>query len=126
MVNNQIEFNEKFSNKEIKEIEITRNRNFQGELILEDYSELEKLNLRDVKTIDKIILKNLLRLQECTIWNCGLKELVIDNCPQIKKLNVRRNLFTNLEFIKDLENLETLEVDGNSKLSEILEPYEDD
>jgi len=41
-------------------------------------------------------------------------------------LNIRRNLLTNLEFIKDLNNLEELELDGNDKLSEILEPYEDD
>jgi hypothetical protein len=67
MVNNQNEFNEKYSNKEIKEIEITRNRNFQGELVVENYSELEKLNLREVKNIDKVILKNLTNLKDCTI-----------------------------------------------------------
>jgi len=67
MVNNQEQFNEKYPNKETKEIEITRNRNFQGELIVEDYSELKTLNLREVKNIDKVILKNLVKLQECTI-----------------------------------------------------------
>jgi len=55
-----------------------------------------------------------------------MKELEIENCLQIKKLNVRRNSLTNLEFLKNLENLEELEIDGNDKLSEILEPYEDD
>jgi len=67
MVNNQIEFNEKYNNKEVTEIEIRRSRNFQGELVIEDYSELEKLNLRDIRSIDKVILKNLTQLQECTI-----------------------------------------------------------
>jgi len=67
MVNNQIEFNNKYNNKEVKEIEIRRSRNFQGELVIEDYSELEKLNLRDIRSIDKVILKNLTQLQECTI-----------------------------------------------------------
>jgi len=67
MVNNQNEFNEKYNNKEIKEIEIKRNRNFQGELVIEDYLELKSLNLRDVKSIEKITLKNLPQLQECAI-----------------------------------------------------------
>jgi hypothetical protein len=126
MVNNQKQFNEKYNDKEVKELEITRNRNFQGELIIENYSELEKLNLREVKSIEKIILKDLPNLKDCAIWKCNAKELIIENCLQIKNLNIRRNLLTNLEFIKDLENLETLEIDGNDKLSEILEPYEDD
>jgi len=68
MVNNQIEFNEKYNNnKEVEEIEIKRNRNFQGELVIEDYSELKKLYLRNIRSIEKITLKNLPQLQECTI-----------------------------------------------------------
>jgi hypothetical protein len=67
MVNNQTEFNNKYTDKTITEVEIKRNRNFQGELIIEDYSELQKLNLRDIKSIEKIILKNLADLQEVTI-----------------------------------------------------------
>jgi len=126
MVNNQIEFNEKYNNKEVKEIEIKRNRNFQGELVIEGYSKLEKLNLRDIKNIDNITLRNLTKLQDCAIWNCNTKELIIENCPQIEKLNVLRNLLTNLEFIKDLKSLERLEMDSNDKMREILEPYEDD
>jgi hypothetical protein len=125
MVNNQNEFNKKYS-KEVKKIEVKRNRNFQGRLVVEDYSELEILNLRDVRSIDKIILKNLPQLQECTIWGCETKELVIENCLQIKKLNVRSNSLTNLEFLVSLENLEEPEVDGNTELVEILKPYQSD
>jgi len=66
MVNNQIEFNNAYS-KETKKIEIRRNRNFQGDLLIENYLELETLNLRDIRSIDKVVLKNLPRLQECTI-----------------------------------------------------------
>lgn len=39
-------------------------------------------------------------------------------------MNVRSNLLTSLEFMKELENLEELELDGNAKLTEILKPYE--
>jgi len=65
MVNNQIEFDNKFS-KEEKEIKLKR-EDFQGKLVIEDYLNLEKLYLRDIKSIDKITLKNLPQLQECTI-----------------------------------------------------------
>jgi len=41
---------------------------------------------------------------------------LIENCSQIKKLNVRSNLLTSLEFLKDLENLEELEIDGNAEI----------
>lgn len=143
MVNNQNEFNNQYS-KELKKIEIKRNRNFQGQLVIENYPELESLNLRDIRGIDKVILKNLTQLQECTIWDCSIKELIIDNCPQIKKLIVRSNLLTSLEFVKDLKNLEELDLYGNvginsglehlssslkvlsyenTKLVEILKPY---
>jgi len=66
MVNNQTEFNNKFNNKEVKEIKI-EDEDFGGQLVIEDYPDLEKLRLKEVDNIDKIILKNLTQLQECTI-----------------------------------------------------------
>jgi DNA repair exonuclease SbcCD ATPase subunit len=123
MVKNQIEFNEKFS-KETEEIRI-KNKDFEGQLVVEDYPNLKKLYLRDIETMDTIILKNLPQLKGCTIRDCGTKSLAIENCSQISGLNIENNLLANLEFIKDLESLEELEVDGNAKLSEILEKYED-
>jgi len=47
--------------------------------------------------------------------------LVIENCPQIKKLNIRSNLLTNLNFLQSLPNLENLEIDGNTELASGLE-----
>jgi len=66
MVNNQNEFNNTYS-KEIKEIEIEDEYDFEGQLSVTDYSNLEKLYLHDVDSIEKITLKNLPQLQECTI-----------------------------------------------------------
>lgn len=124
MVNNQEQFN-KENPKDKKEIEFKRKKDFQGDLVIEDYSELEKLNLRDNKSVDTVVLKNLPQLQEFTIWDCNTKDLVIENCPQLVKLVIYKNLLTNLEFLKDLEKLETFEINGNDKLTEILKPYED-
>ncbi|CAI2189042.1 20469_t:CDS:2, partial [Funneliformis geosporum] len=106
MVNNQIEFNNKYS-KEIKEIKITDEYDFQGQLIIEDYLNLEKLHLQDIDSIDKIILKDLPRLENC-----------------IKKLNVRTNLLAKIQFLQFLQflpNLEELELDGNAEISSGLE-----
>lgn len=103
-----------------KKIKVT-DEDFQGQLIIEDYPELEEIYLHDVESIDKIVLKNLPQLQKCTIWNCGTKDLVAENCPQLKTLNVRSNYLTNLEFVVDLEHLEELEIDGNSEIDSGLE-----
>jgi len=68
MVNNQTEFNKKYpKDKKEKQIRIREENNFQGQLVIEDYQDLEKLYLRGVKSVDKVTLRNLTRLQECTI-----------------------------------------------------------
>jgi Leucine-rich repeat (LRR) protein len=121
MVNNQNEFNEKYSHEE-QEIKI-RYKKFQGQLVIGNYPKLERLQLLKVNSIDKITLRNLVQLQECTIQGCSVVELVIENCSQIKTLNVRNNSLTNLEFLINLEKLEVLELDGNPELIETLKPY---
>ncbi|CAG8612026.1 16107_t:CDS:2 [Cetraspora pellucida] len=84
-----------------KEIKMEDEEFEEQQLIIEDYPELEKLYLNDNE------------------------ELVIENCPQINKLDVHNNSLTSLEFIKDLESLEELKLDGNIELNKILEPYDD-
>jgi len=125
MINNQIEFNKQFT-KEIAEIKLKRKEFKDNFLTIEQYPNLEILNLRDVKNIKKIILKNLTKLKETTIWDCGMNDLVINNCPQIKKLIVRTNSLTNLDFLTILDNLEELDIEGNEKLIELLKPYNSD
>ena len=49
-----------------------------------------------------------------------MQELIIENCPNIKKLNLRQNNLTNTEFLTNLENLEELELDGNAQLNELI------
>ena len=53
-----------------------------------------------------------------------MKGLVINDCPQLEKLNVRKNLLTSLEFLKNPESLKDLEINGNTELVEILKPYQ--
>jgi hypothetical protein len=124
MVNNQDEFNNKFP-KEIKEIKL-KNKEFIGQLVIENYPNLKKLHLRNVKSIDKVNLRNLTQLQECTISDCGVQELVFENCSQVKELDIADNSLTNLEFLISLENLEKLKLERNAELVKILEPYQGD
>src|SRR5580765_2597662 len=113
MVNNQKEFNEKYNNKEIKEIQL-KNKDFgEDQLVIENYPNLETLYLRGIDSLDKLILQNLGKLQKCTISDCGVQELVIENCSQIKELKVDDNSLTNLEFLKNLPNLRKLNADDN-------------
>ena len=116
MVNIQNEFNNRFSETE-KEIEFEY-KNFQGQqLVIEDYSELESLYLLNNKNVDRVILRNLEQLEECEIFNCGMKNLIIENCPQIKKIDIRNNSLTSLDFLASLENLEELEIDDNTEVN---------
>jgi len=87
--------------KKEKQIKIREENNFKGQLVIEGYPELERLYLRRVKSIDKMVLKNLENLGECTIWDCGIGELIIESCPQIKKLNVKDSLLVDLEELKE-------------------------
>ena len=125
MVDNQKRFNEIYP-KETPEIKIKDEDFDEEQLAVENYSNLERLYLRDIDSIEKITLKNLEQLKECTIWGCETKDLVIENCPQIKKLNIRSNSLTSLEFLANLGNLKELELDGNTELIEILKPHKGD
>ncbi|CAG8567080.1 1308_t:CDS:2 [Ambispora gerdemannii] len=108
-------------NKEVTEIELKYKTKFQGQLVIENYLELEKLCLQDVRSVDKVVLKNLTKLQECTIRGCNVKELIIENCSRAKKLNVRKNSLTNLEFLKGLDDLKELDLYGNTGIDNGLE-----
>ena len=65
MVNNQESFDKKYPKKR-KEIEF-EDKKFLGQLVIEDYAELELLYLQNIKNIDKVILRNLTELQNCTV-----------------------------------------------------------
>ena len=117
MVSSQIEFNKLYTNKENKEsIEVVFEKFSDQQLVIEDYSQVEDLRLLEVDNLPKLVLRSLKELKNCTIQGCGVVELVIENCPQIKNLNVQGNSLTSLEFLANLENLEKLEIDNNAEI----------
>jgi hypothetical protein len=50
-----------------------------------------------------------------------VKELVIESCLNVEKLNVRSNYLNNLEFLKKLKNLKELDLDNNTNIVSGLE-----
>lgn len=92
MTNDQNWFNENFP-KDVEAIEISYDY-LESSLIVKDY-----LNLRVLESSD-----------------CNLKNLIIENCPELEKLNVSDNKLTNLNFLKNLPNLRNLEIDGNEQI----------
>jgi hypothetical protein len=67
MVNNQVDFNNEYSKEEIEEIKIEDEEFEENHLIIENYSELKNLSLSDNEGIEKIILRNLEKLEKCKI-----------------------------------------------------------
>jgi hypothetical protein len=121
MVSNQTEFNEKYNDKEVTEIQL-KNKDFEEkQLVIEDYPNLETLYLRGIDSLDTLIFRNLGKLQKFTISDCGVQELVIENCSQIKELKVDDNSLTSMEFLKNLPNLQKLNIDDNPELASGLE-----
>ena len=81
--------------KNSEEIDISYEKFENSSLIIEDYPNLNEIDASD----------------------CKLDNLIIRNCPNLIKLNVCRNNLTSLEFIKDLEKLLNLEINGNEEIS---------
>jgi hypothetical protein len=67
--------------------------------------------------IPRLIIEDYPNLNEIDASDCKLDNLIIRNCPNLIKLNVCRNNLTSLEFIKDLEKLLNLEINGNEEIS---------
>ena len=67
MISNQNEFNKKYSDKEVKKIKITDEDFEESQLLITNYLDLKELCLKDIDSIDKVVLENLGQLQGCTI-----------------------------------------------------------
>jgi hypothetical protein len=119
MTNNQEWFNKKFL-KDVDKIEIDC-EDFEDSLIIEDYLNLEEINISDSEKIRKLMLKNLVNLKKCIVKGCEIEQIIIENCPNVESLNVYNNLLTNLEFVKNLSYLSSLEISMNKKISSGLE-----
>ena len=113
---NQEWFNEKFLDfKNEEEIISYEYVDFDDDLIIEKSNSLKRLSLNNFKfsVANKLIISKLHNLEDLTVKNCDLYELIIDNCPNIKNLDVSYNNLSNLNYLKNLTNLENLSFKDN-------------
>src|SRR2546421_454161 len=72
------------------------------------------LGLEGQKLTSELIIQDYSNLEEINLSNHELTSLIINNCPQLKQINVRNNNLTKLEL--NAPNLEEL-IAGHNELS---------
>jgi len=108
----QVWLNGKYSDKEeIKEIELEKEEQISGELIITDFPRLEKIDVGGNELTQ-------LQINNCFLQSTKrLAELTIANCPKLEKINASGNQLINLDLSANttLTNLNL----GNNKLTQL-------
>ena len=114
MVNAQ-EWLDKNYSKEVKELDLA-NQDLVGQLIIQDFPDLESIKCGNNKNLASIKLINLPKLNYFHANGCQVAYLTIDNCPEINELNIANNLLTNTSFLSSLnpEKLTHLSIHSNN------------
>src|SRR6185369_1257110 len=90
MINAQIWLDQNYPHeirKEVKKID-AKNNELEGGLIIQDFPNLEKIELRSNKKLTSIKLTNLPKLDYFHANNCKLTNIKVNNSPEIGYLNV--------------------------------------
>jgi Leucine-rich repeat (LRR) protein len=98
-----------------KEI-FARNENLEGKLIIEDYKEVRNIDCGNNSKLQVVELKSLPKLTHFYANGCQIKDIRIENCPNIEDFNVSNNFIESTKFLDDLnpEKLETLSIHSNN------------
>ncbi|KLL03316.1 MAG: hypothetical protein MRERV_44c003 [Mycoplasmataceae bacterium RV_VA103A] len=93
-----------------------KNQNLSGQLSLQHFPILEKIDLSNNKDLTSLELANLPKLKHLQSNNCQLINLIITNCPNLTYLNVGNNLLTKTDFLTNLnpEKLTYLSIHSNN------------
>jgi len=83
--------------EEVKQIDV-KNKQLKGQLIIQDFPSLEKIECGSNKELTNIELINLPQLNYFHANNCQLTDIEIKNCSNISYFNVANNLLTDLVF----------------------------
>src|SRR2546423_4485010 len=124
MVNNAQEYLKNNYPKEVKELKLSGQK-LEGELIIKDFPNLERIECRNNKELTNIELSNLPKLNYFHGNGCHLEEVIIKDCPSITFFNVANNYLTSLEFLNDfnLEKLSELSLHTNNFPEQGLEVF---
>jgi hypothetical protein len=114
MVNAQEYLNRNYP-KSIKELDLA-NKDLEGELIIQDFPNLEKIKCGNNKKLTSIKLLILPNLNYFHANNCHLADIKVNSCAEISYFNVANNLLTDTNFLKTLnpEKLTILSLHTNN------------
>src|SRR4051794_25655441 len=100
---------------EIIQIDI-KNQNLTGNLTIQDFPNLEKIDCRNNKSITSIELINLPNLNHFQANNCQIDSISIINCSNLIYFNVGNNFLTKTDFLAGLnpEKLNHLSIHSNN------------
>jgi len=95
---------------------IATNQNLSGNLTIQDFPNLEKIDCRNNKDLTNIELINLPNLKHFQANNCQIENIAIANCPNITYFNIGNNLLTKTDFLTNLnpEKLTYLSIHSNN------------
>jgi len=93
--------------KEIKRLDLS-NQNLEGDLIIQDFLNLESIKCGSNQDLTSLKLINLPELNYLHTNGCQITNLTINSCPEISELNIANNLLTSTDFITNLEHPEKL------------------
>ena len=116
MINAQEYLNKNYPNKEeITEININ-NQNLEGQLIIQNFPNLKKIECRNNEKLTSIELNNLPSLDYFHGNGCHLTEITINNCPNITFFNAANNYLSDTNFLNGLnpEKLTILSLHSNN------------
>jgi hypothetical protein len=115
---NMVKAQEYINQKYQKDAEIISEnaQNLEGDLIIENFPDLKKIECRNNKGLTSIKLINLSKLDYFHGNGCHLEEVIVKDCPSITFFNVANNYLSDLTFLDDLnsEKLKILSLHTNN------------
>ncbi|RHZ36532.1 leucine-rich repeat domain-containing protein [endosymbiont GvMRE of Glomus versiforme] len=116
-----------YSNKtQVEKIDLNLNSGRSRELIIDGYSNLKWIQGHNVSNTSKITISNCPQLYSVIVYDSNnirdknIRELILHNLPNLKKLDCHYNKLTTLEM-NNCDNLEGINCSGN-QLTEIKLP----
>jgi Leucine-rich repeat (LRR) protein len=116
MVNSQEWLDKNYPKLKKPEEIITKNSDLEGDLTIEEYKEVWNINLSGNRKLSGVELKNLPNLTHFYVNDCQIKDIKINNCPNISDLDVGGNLLETTDFLDGLnsERLRRLSIYDNN------------
>lgn len=123
MINAQIWLDQEHPNKKEVTRIIAKNKDLEGNLVIKDFPNLEKIECSNNKNLASIELSDLSKLNHFRASNCHLTSVVVHNCSNITNFNVGNNLLASTKFLNALnpEKLTHLSVHSNNFEKQTLE-----